>query len=130
MGAKFDKYVTKNRLGVLMVAIHWLLALTAVWFFQKDKLDQVPSVLIIVSNTTALFLAVFDIIPLTLSLLIAGSLTLFGKNFLLLWALFSLITISFQWLLIGKKIGNFLWRLEPQMQSLGIYDSPKDDLFL
>ena len=113
------KNVLINPFGIGLVIIHWGIFLVALAFIQVDKFDKVrPSATVAFLILGALF--IFDlpaIIPMALLFL---PLYLLEQTYFSIVILFSFFTITFQWLLIGRKIYKIFWLKDNKILKLNI----------
>lgn len=110
----------KNPIGVALAAFHWLIALPALAYIPVDNFGQITEsserAIIIVA-----ILFIWDIPAIAVVALIFSPFYLLSFNVFFVLVFFgSFISITLQWLLVGRVIYNFFWRTEPEIEILGI----------
>lgn len=118
------KNVLVNPVGIGLVIIHWGVFLVALIFMQVDKFDKIrPSAAIAFFTLGTLF--IFDLPAVTPVALLFLPLYLLEQTYFPIVILFSFFTVTFQWLLIGRKIYKIFWLKDNQILKLDIAEENK-----
>lgn len=111
--------ISKNPLGIVLVIIHWVIAVIALLNMQVDKFDQIrPSAIIAFLVLGTLF--VLDLPAIIPLLILFLPVKLISDLYVPLVLIGSLFTISYEWLFIGRKVYGFFQKDDHKIISLKI----------
>jgi hypothetical protein len=112
------KRIVENPIGICLVSIHWIVVFAAYFIFSQSFGNGSTN------GDTAFFiliaLYILDILAIVPVAILFSPFYFIGETYIVLVAFVSFFTVTFQWLFIGKKIYNFFWRTESDIEKLGI----------
>jgi hypothetical protein len=111
------KNLLKNPIGICLAVIHWLIVVNFFVFFDGSN-----STIAGVSRIAASFLFFLDILAILPAFLL-GYLVASSSELADFWTIvFSFLTVTFQWLLIGRIISKCFWQKDEEITALNISD--------
>lgn len=118
------KNVLNNPIGIGLAILHWAIFLFALMFIQVDGFDKVrPSAE--VAFFTLFILLILDIAAIFPVALLLLPFYWLGTAYFPLLILISFFTITFQWLLVGRKIYKVFWLKDYKILNLDINEQDK-----